>query len=123
MVNFGPPESVPEKFKGRKFHHHNATVTLMRTTVDENRQLGAEICRKLSMATGPTCLMLPLQGVSAIDKAGQSFDDPQARNALYQSIREQRGGIELVELNCHINDPEFARAAADKLLQMMNVKS
>ncbi len=119
MVNFGPRETVPEKFAGRKFHVHNASVTLMRTTPDENAQLGQEITRKVSAATGPSAILLPLAGLSAIDRAGQPFDDSIARESLYNAIRSHRGNNELIELDCHINDYTFARAAAEKLLELL----
>jgi uncharacterized protein (UPF0261 family) len=119
MVNFGPRDTVPEKFKDRRFHIHNASVTLMRTTPEENAKLGEEIGRKVAAAKGPACILLPLQGVSAIDRAGQPFDDPAARAALFDAIRQHRGGLELVELDCHINDAAFAEAAADELLAML----
>ena len=119
MVNFGPRETVPEKFRDRKFHVHNATVTLMRTTPEENAKLGQEIGRKVAAANGPAAILLPLQGVSAIDRAGQPFDDPAARAALYDGIRSTRGSTELIELDCHINDPAFAEAAARTLLTLL----
>jgi uncharacterized protein (UPF0261 family) len=118
MVNFGPRETVPSKFEGRKFHVHNASVTLMRTTAEENAKLGEEIARKVAAAKGPAAIMLPLQGVSAIDRAGQPFDDLAAREALFEGIR-RRGGRDLVELSCHINDAVFAEAAARKLLELI----
>jgi uncharacterized protein (UPF0261 family) len=119
MVNFGPPETVPERFREREFYQHNPTVTLMRTTVAENAELGRQIGAKVARSAGPAALLLPLRGVSAIDREGQPFDDPEARRALYAGIREQRGEIELLELDCHVNDPEFAEAAARKLLALM----
>jgi uncharacterized protein (UPF0261 family) len=119
MVNFGPRESVPERFSKRKFHVHNATVTLMRTTVEENRQLGAEIARKAAASSGPTAILLPLKGLSAIDREGQPFDDPQARAALYAAIQNQKSQVEVLEINRHINDTEFAEAAANKLLALL----
>ena len=119
MVNFGPSDTVPEKFKARKFHIHNPTVTLMRTTPDENARLGAEIGRKVAAARGPAALMIPRRGVSAIDRDGQSFDDPVARTALFDSLRASRGGVELLDLDLHINDAEFAETAARKLLALM----
>jgi uncharacterized protein (UPF0261 family) len=120
MVNFGPRETVPPQFAGRRFHVHNATVTLMRTTPDENAHLGAELARKVAASRGPAAILLPLRGVSAIDRTGQPFDDPAAREALFQAIREQHGRVELIELDCHINDPQFAAAAAEKLLALMH---
>ena len=119
MVNFGPPETVPEKFRQRLFHQHNPSVTLMRTTADENRSMGEEIARKVSASRGPAAIMLPLRGVSAIDGPGQPFDDPAAREALFAAIREHRGATECDELDLHINDAGFAEAAAAKLLEFM----
>jgi len=120
MVNFGPEGTAPAMFANRKFHVHNASVTLMRTTPDENTRLGAEICRKLSASTGPVAIVLPLRGVSAIDKTGQPFDDPAARSALFNAIRENRETLELIELDQHINDAAFAEAAVKRLLQMLS---
>ncbi len=119
MVNFGPPNTVPEKFKDRKFYQHNPTVTLMRTTVEENRKLGEEIGRKAAAATGPTCVMLPLKGVSAIDQTGKAFDDPEARQALYDGIRATHGLVEVIEMDNHVNDAAFAEAAARRLLELL----
>lgn len=119
MVNFGPADTVPEKFNRRKFHIHNPTVTLMRTTPEENAKLGEEIGRKVAASTGPACILLPLQGVSAIDRSGQSFDDPIARAALFDGIRRSHGAVEMVELNSHINDEAFAVACARKLLALI----
>jgi uncharacterized protein (UPF0261 family) len=120
MVNFGPPETVPEKYKGRRFHQHNPTVTLMRTTPEEMDRLGKEIAEKVSAANGPAALMLPLRGVSAIDADGKSFWWPEADTALFQSIRNWVApGVDVTELDLHINDPAFAEACAKKLLGMM----
>jgi uncharacterized protein (UPF0261 family) len=120
MVNFGPPETVPEKFKGRRFYQHNPTVTLMRTTPDENDRLGKELAEKVCATRGPATVMVPLRGVSAIDREGQPFAWPEADAALFQSLRNWMGPqAERVELDLHINDPAFAEAAASKLLAMM----
>ncbi|HET6573604.1 MAG TPA: Tm-1-like ATP-binding domain-containing protein, partial [Fimbriiglobus sp.] len=120
MVNFGPPETVPERYKGRRFYQHNPTVTLMRTTPEENDKIGKEIAEKASAARGPTAILLPLRGVSAIDAEGKPFWWPEADAALFASIRNWVSpGVEVVELDLHINDPLFAHAAAERLLRMM----
>jgi uncharacterized protein (UPF0261 family) len=119
MVNFGPPETVPEKYKGRRFYHHNPTVTLMRTTPEEMDRIGKEIAEKASAASGPTAILLPLKGVSAIDREGQPFWWPEADAALFQSIRNWVGPmVEVIDLDLHVNDPAFAAAAVDVLLRM-----
>jgi uncharacterized protein (UPF0261 family) len=120
MVNFGPADTVPDKFRDRKFHRHNANVTLMRTTADENRKLGREIAQKACAATGPTAILFPLQGVSAIDRVGQPFEDHLARDALLQALRDSHGPVELIEVDRHVNDPQFAEAAAQKLIELLS---
>jgi uncharacterized protein (UPF0261 family) len=119
MVNFGPPETVPPRFQDRLFYRHNPTITLMRTTVAENRSLGEEIGRKASAAVGPTTILFPRQGVSAIDRSGQPFDDPAAREALLAGIRGTCGSVPVNELDAHINDASFAAACAERLLALL----
>jgi uncharacterized protein (UPF0261 family) len=119
MVNFFAPDTVPARYKGRKFYPHNPVVTLMRTTPEENARIGADLGRKVAAAKGPRSILLPKKGLSAIDAPGQPFDDPEARQALYAAIREHARGVEIVEMDHHINDPEFADAAVRKLLDLM----
>jgi uncharacterized protein (UPF0261 family) len=120
MVNFGPPDTVPAKFQGRRFYQHNPSVTLMRTTPEENDRLGKAIVEKACAARGPVALLVPLRGVSMIDKEGGPFWWPEADRALFQSIRDSVAPpVKLIELDLHINDPDFARVAAETLLAMV----
>jgi uncharacterized protein (UPF0261 family) len=120
MVNFGPPETIPERFRERKFYQHNPTVTLMRTTVEENARLGRILAEKLNRAQGPTTVLLPLRGVSAIDQPGQPFHDPAADEAFFRELRTHLApNVRLVELDMHINDPDFAAACANTLLESL----
>lgn len=120
MVNFGPRDTVPDKFRDRLLYQHNPTVTLMRTTADELRQIGSILADKLNMAKGKTALMLPLRGVSAIDVEGGPFYDAEADQALFDTLRAQvKDPVEQIEVDTDINDPAFAVAAAKKLLDML----
>ena len=120
MVNFYGPETVPERFRDRQFYRHNANVTLMRTTAAECAAIGADIAAKLEAATGPVAVMLPGRGVSSIDRAGQPFDDPEARRVLHDTIRTRLRRAAVRELDLHINDPAFADEAARTLLTLMH---
>lgn len=114
MVNFWAQDSVPAKFAGRRLHSHNAQVTLMRTTPEENARIGAWIAAKLNRMTGPVRFLLPLGGVSALDAPGQPFRDPDADAALFGALRrdlQQTDRRRLVEVPAHINDPAFAAEA------------
>jgi uncharacterized protein (UPF0261 family) len=123
MVNFGPRDTVPAQFRDRRFYQHNANVTLMRTTLEENDRLGREIAAKASAATGPTALVLPLHGVSAIDAEGQPFWWPEADEALFEAIRRHvRPHVRLIEVAAHINDPAFAGCATRTLLDMLECR-
>ncbi len=120
MVNFGPRDTVPPRFRGRTLYVHNPTVTLMRTTPEECAELGRRIARKLNAATGPTALFIPLRGVSAIATAGQVFHDPAADRALFGALRDTiAGNVEVHELDLDINDPRFAAAMAERLAAMI----
>ncbi|WP_020468962.1 Tm-1-like ATP-binding domain-containing protein [Zavarzinella formosa] len=117
MVNFGPRDTVPARFEGRRFHQHNENVTLMRTTPEENDRLGKEIVEKACASNAPTAIILPLRGVSAIDREGGPFWWPEADEALFQSIRNWISPtVKLIELDTHINDAEFSRVAVETLL-------
>lgn len=117
MVNFGAPSTVPSKFKGRRFYHHNPSVTLMRTTPEECAEIGRRIARQLNAAEGPVVLLFPLGGVSMIDRPGEPFHDPDADRALFESLKKSLDPkVEIVEVDAHINDPAFAKAVVDRTL-------
>ncbi len=121
MVNFGGRDTVPQKFQRRHFHVHNAHVTLMRTTVEENARIGAWIVERVNRMPGPVRFLLPLKGVSALDAAGQPFNDVEADVALFQSIRkgwQPAADRKLVELDHHINDAAFADAAVAAYIEI-----
>ena len=116
MVNFGPFETVPPQFRDRVLYKHNPTVTLMRTTPEECAELGRVIADKLNQAQGPLTLFVPLKGVSLIATEGQVFHDPAADEALFAALRYHLDpDVDLQELDLDVNDPEFARAMADRL--------
>lgn len=121
MVNFWQYESVPGKFAGRNLYKHNPNVTLMRTTVEENRKIGEIIAGKLSGAHGPCALFLPLRGVSAIDLPGKPFHGEAEDRALFDSLRNciDKDVVELIEMDTDINDAQFALAMAQKLESML----
>lgn len=121
MVNFGPITSVPDKYTGRNFYKHNPTVTLMRTTIDENRQLGLAIAEKLNMCRSKAALLLPLKGVSMIDAPGQPFYGPEEDAMLFNTLKESITNplVEILEIDANINDPAFSDAAANKLIELL----
>ena len=92
MVNFGPQASVPERFAGRQFFVHNETVTLMRTTAGENAELGAILGGKLAGARGPTVLVIPRGGVSALDAGGHAVLRPAGRHRALRCGHTRRRG-------------------------------
>lgn len=121
MANFGPYESVPEKFAGRKFYKHNPTVTLMRTTTEENKQIGEVLAQKLNMTKGQTTLMLPLKGLSGLDVEGQAFYGPEEDQALFDTLKKHIDSkrVTVEEMDTDVNNPKFAEAAAERLIQMI----
>ena len=116
MVNFGPPDTVPDRYRGRRLYEHNPQVTLMRTTPEENERLGAWIVERLNWMEAPVRFLIPEGGVSALDAPGHAFHDPPADAALFAALERtvrQTGARRLVRVPAHINDPAFAAAAVE----------
>jgi len=116
MVNFGAPDTIPERYRERKFHVHNPQVTLMRTTPEENDRMGRWIGERLNLMDGVVRFYLPEGGVSALDAQGQPFWDPEADAALFRAIERtvrQTGNRQIIRVKRNINDPEFASTIVD----------
>ena len=121
MVNFRGMDQVPDQFRNRRLHAHNAHVTLMRTSTEECYRIGQAIGHRLSKAAGPVTLLIPLGGVSAIDAPGRPFHDPEANRVLFASLKEHcRPAVRIVECDAHINDDAFVDMLGSTLLDMLN---
>ena len=122
MVNFGPHYRVPHFHRQRTFYSANSGHTLMRTSAEENDQIGLDIAQKASASKGPTTILLPLQGISELDQKGNPFWDPESDRVLYESIRcNIIPAIDVVALDNHINDTLFAQIATKHLMDMVSV--
>jgi uncharacterized protein (UPF0261 family) len=120
MVNFHASETVPAKFRDRTLYKHNPNVTLLRTDVEDNRRLGEIVAEKLNRSTGAVTVLIPQRGFSVIGAPGGPFALPGADRAFVEALRSNlRAGIEMVNLDCNINDPEFAERCARTLLRHM----
>ena len=137
FANFGSKETIPEKYKGRNFFFYTPSITLMRTNVEENNLFGKVIANKLNKSCGPTALLVPRNGFSALDREGSgrhkmSLDgtirgewyDPGADLALIDSLKEHLdpSRVLLQEADCHINDPQFAEMAVKLLCRLMQTR-
>ena len=119
--HFGPYDTVPEKYRGRNLYRHNANITVMQSSADENYTLGKLLCEKLNRATGPVDIFLPLHGISFFDLPEQPFHDPEANRALFDSVREYANPavVTLHERDRHINDPEFGTEMAERMIELL----
>ena len=122
MVNFGEMASVPTKFKGRNLYIHNPQITLMRTTADECRQLGAIVAKKANAYQAGTAIMIPKKAISVISAAGQPFHDAAADEALFSALKAN-AKVPVQEFDLAINDQEFAQACAYKLIELIGCRS
>lgn len=125
MANFGGPETVPAKYKeaNRTFYEWNPSVTLMRTNVEENKIMGKVFAEKANAAQGPVAVLIPLKGVSILDGDGEMFCDREADQAMFDTLKANLNkDIEVIELNCNINDPKFAEKAVEMMLALIEAK-
>jgi uncharacterized protein (UPF0261 family) len=135
--NFGPKETVPQKYKDRNFFFYTPSITLMRTNCEENKILGKKIAEKANACTGPATIMVPQKGFSALDRAGGKtmtridgsssgpWHDEAVNSALIESIKRHLdfSKVKFVEMDAHINDPEFAETAVRLLCEMMKKRN
>jgi uncharacterized protein (UPF0261 family) len=120
MANFWGIDTVPEKYKDRNLYEWNPNVTLMRTNVEENKTIGKMITNAANQSNGPVSILLPLKGVSQLDSPGGEFWYPEANQACFNTIKVNlKPGIEVIELDNNINDPEFSNKAVEVLTQML----
>ncbi len=120
MANFFSVDSVPEKYKKRNLYKWNPNITLLRTNIEENKQIGNMIADAANASTAPVAIILPLHGVSMLDSPGGDFWDPEADNACFEAIKENLNpGIPVVEMENNINDVEFSDKVAATLLDML----
>ncbi|MDI2097385.1 Tm-1-like ATP-binding domain-containing protein [Ruicaihuangia caeni] len=119
MINFGPLDTVPDVYRGRKLLPHNDLVTLVRTTPAENLLLGKTMGERLAPATAPTVVVVPLKGVSELDKEGGEFFDPNATAAFLTGLSKTLPrSIKVIEIDAHINDPAFAETLVAHTLEV-----
>ncbi len=122
MANFGGMDTVPEKYKkgNRTFYEWTPSVTLMRTNKEENEKMGKVFAEKANAAKGPVAFLIPLRGVSILDGDNQPFCDREADKAMFDAVKANlREGIEVVEMDSNINDPEFAAKAVEMILALI----
>ncbi|MEM7367640.1 MAG: Tm-1-like ATP-binding domain-containing protein [Bacteroidota bacterium] len=125
MVNYGGIDSIPMKYRDRTLYPWNPNVTLMRTTAEENAQLGKIFAEKANAAMGPVGFLIPTQGFSILDSKSTDgtpdrFWDPEADQAFISSLKQHlRADIPVVEMDANINDEAFSRKAVDLLLNMI----
>lgn len=125
VINFGAEHTVPEKFRvpERRVHVHNSAVTICRTNVDESRELGRIFTRKANLATGPTAVVIPLRGLSALGPEGQPYHDRVADEALFDEIRSGlRSDIPLIEVDAAINSTEFTDVVLAEFMKLWSQK-
>ncbi|TFK49220.1 hypothetical protein OE88DRAFT_399010 [Heliocybe sulcata] len=124
MCNFGPRSSVPEKYAERTLHEHNSSITLLRTSPSECREMGRKMAERLSQGHGPLAVVIPKKGWSGVDVEGGPFWDPEADSALVEALKDglRKSGreVEIIEAEGTINDKDTAQMMGDKLNELMN---
>ena len=122
MVNFGALNTVPGKWAGRRLHVHNPQVTLMRTSIEENRRIGVWIAERINRMHGPVRFLIPEKGVSLIDAEGEVFHDPEADAALFEALESTlrtSSRRQLIRVPAALNDDAFAAAVVEQFRSMV----
>lgn len=112
MVDFPAWAPVPAALEGRPVHVHNRLIASATSAPPLRRQIAEAIVQRLRQAAGPTCLLLPRQGVEAWDRPGEPLHDPEGLAAFHQALQAAAApAMRWVEVDAHINDAAFSEAA------------
>jgi uncharacterized protein (UPF0261 family) len=125
VLNFGARSTVPEKYDRpeRRLIIHNPSVCAVRINQEEGAQLGKLLAAKVNAATGPTAVLLPLNGLDKYEAAPDGpYIDRHSDESLFDAIRSDlRQDIPLTEMDANINDPEFADRVFEAFMQLWRV--
>jgi uncharacterized protein (UPF0261 family) len=117
---FGPPETIPERFWGRKLVRHSALYTNVRTSGDELRALAREQAQRVNPAKGPVTWFIPMKGFCSYSVEGGPLYDPEADRLYVATLKKElRDDIPVHIRELDINDPGFATEAAEKLIDLV----
>ena len=108
------------RFKGYQPYCHNDKPDMIRTKPEDGLRIGKFMCEHLNNNHAPCAVYLPMRSLSSLDEAGGLTCDDEARRLLYESISLNAGkNVNIVEMDCNINDPVFSEAMAECLCQML----
>jgi uncharacterized protein (UPF0261 family) len=120
FFNQGPLETLPEEYRSRKTYYHNPVATLVRLLPEEMVELGHMIARRLNGAKGPAHVLAPTGGFSLSDSPGGHLWDPEADEALIDTLEQALDDrIPVERVDATANDPAFAELAAERYLAMV----
>jgi uncharacterized protein (UPF0261 family) len=103
---------LPPALADKPFHAHNRLISSVVMDGAERRAMAREIMGKLAQAKAEVVFLLPLHGGNEWDRAFGPLSDPEALAAFIDECRSCcPANVRLVELDSHINDPEFSAAA------------
>jgi len=152
LINFGPKDTVPEEhmkkthLPGKGLYIHNPTVTCVGVSPDEAYQIAEHIAAKVNAAKGPTAICVPMRGWGACDLAEPNKDlgwagpepgpvwvsDPEKPEwslrskkfvqGLRENIDSEKDNVDILVVDKHLNEPEFADLMAELLEEMLTGK-
>lgn len=117
----GPIDVAKEHYPGKRYHIHNPALTAVRTEKEELEKfvdhMAALIASEGANAKGPVSFFVPLQGFSSHDSPQGHLHDPSQPPLFAQYLKQlMPETVNIKELDCHINDAEFADALAQQVL-------
>jgi uncharacterized protein (UPF0261 family) len=120
FFNQGARDTLPERYRDRKTYFHNPVATLVRLSVEEERELGSMVAQRLNESTGRVHVIVPTKGFSLADAEGGDLWDPDADGAFRDALRDGlRPDIPFEPVDAHVDDPAFAGLVAERYLSLV----
>jgi uncharacterized protein (UPF0261 family) len=114
----GDPLWVSRRLAERKLLIQDVMRVQARTSPEEMETIAGAVAEKLNSHDTKRLVkfLVPTRGFSALSIEGGALYDPISDQAFMNELRRNLDPeIEIIEINTHINTPEFARAVVDAL--------
>lgn len=101
-------QDIPDRFGNRDRHAHNRLLTSVVLDATERRKVARTFTERMSQAKGPVTYFIPTHGCNEWDRPGGPLSDAEGLAAFVDETEKTvPHNVELVKLDCHINDAAF----------------
>jgi uncharacterized protein (UPF0261 family) len=120
ITNAGPERKHAKKYASRERKLKQDEFRIETRYSKEELITAAKVyADKLNKAKGPVKILFPTRGWSSLDREGSVLHAPEEDKVFVEELRRNlKSEIEIKELDCHLEDAEFALALVETFVRL-----